>query len=237
MDEWWTYTLSDLLLFSPRTYYRMLQRHNEALWPAQILALGLGLGISGLLRGSTPWQGRIISTIVATLWAWVAWSFLRQRYATINWAAVYFAWLFAIEVLLLVWFGVIKARLRYRLGRDAAGILGTTLFMLALAFYPLLSPLAGRPWHQAEIFGIAPDPTVLGTLGLLLLVVGRPRWELLVIPILWCSITGATLWAMGSPEAPVPLLAGLVALLASAWRTSARSLSCSDGRATCRQRT
>jgi len=73
MDEWWTYTLSDLLLFSPRTYYRMLQRHNETLWPGQILTLGLGLGIMGLLRRPAAWQGRAISTIVATLWAWVAW--------------------------------------------------------------------------------------------------------------------------------------------------------------------
>ncbi len=231
MEEWWTYTFSDLLLFSPRTYYRMLERHNEAVWPVQILTLGLGLGISGLLRHSTHRQGRIISAIVAVLWAWVGWSFLQQRYATINWAATYFAWLFAIEVLLLVWIGVIKGRLRYRVNRDAAGRLGAALFILTLAFYPMLARLAGRPWHQAEIFGIAPDPTVLASLGLLLLVEERPRWQLLVIPTLWCSITGATLWAMRSPEAPLPLLTALMVVLASAWRISVKSLSCSGGRA------
>ncbi len=216
MDEWWTYTLSDFLLFSPRTYYRMLERHSEAVWPGQIVALGLGLGILGLLRRSTPRQGRIISTVVAALWAWVAWSFLWQRYATINWTASYLAWLFAIEVLLLIWIGVIRGWLIFRLSRNVAGVLGIALFILALAFYPLLAPLAGRPWQQAEIFGIAPDPTVLATLGVLLLAEGRPRWELLVPPVLWCAVGGVTLWAMGSPEAPILPLTALLVLVASA---------------------
>ncbi len=201
MDEWWTYTLSDLLLFSPRTYYRMLQRHNEALWPGQILTLGLGLGIMGLLRRPAAWQGRAISIIVAILWAWVAWSFLGRRYATINWAAGYFAWLFAAELLLLLWVGGIRGRLRYRPSRTMGGVLGFGLFALALAFYPLIAPLSGRPWQQAEVFGIFPDPTAIATVGLLLLAEGSQRWGLLIVPLLWCFIAGATLWALGSTAA------------------------------------
>jgi hypothetical protein len=216
MDEWWwTYTLSDLLMFSPRTYYRMLERHNEAVWPGQIISSVLGVGIIGLLRGSTPQQGRIVSTILAALWAWVAWSFLWKRYATINWAATYFAWLFAVEVLLFGWIGIVRGRLRWYLSRDAAGMAGIAIFVLALVLYPTLAPMAGRAWHQAEVFGVAPDPTALATLGLLLLVEGRPRWELLVVPTLWCLITGATLWAMGSPGALIPPLAALLVLIAS----------------------
>lgn len=215
MDECWTYTLSDFLLFSPRTYYRMLERHNEAVWPGQILTLGLGLGIIGLLRRPTPWQGRIIATIVAILWAWVGWSFLGKRYATINPAATYLAWLFAAQVLLLVWIGIIRGRLHFPASRDAAGMLGIALFVLALAVYPLIAPLAGRPWRQAEILGIVPDPTVLATLGLLLLTEARFPWALLAIPILWCSISSATLWAMGSPEVLILPLTALLVLVAS----------------------
>ena len=216
MDEWWTYTLSDFLLFSPRTYYRLLERHNQSVWPAHLLTAGLGLGILLLLRRPTEGRGRVISAAVATLWAWVAWSFLWQRYSTINWAATYFAWRLSLQALLLVWLGVVRKSLRYRVRRDAAGLAGTILFGLALAVYPLLAPLVGRTWQQAEVFGIVPDPTVLGTLGLLLLAEGRPRWELLVIPVLWCAVAGATLWAMGSPEAPVPPLAALAVLVVSA---------------------
>jgi hypothetical protein len=218
MPEWWSYTLSDFLLFSPRTYYRLIERHNEATWPWQIVTLGLGLALAGLLRRPAPRRGRAVSAILAVLWSWVAWAFVWQRYVPINWAASYLVWLLVIEVLLLVWIGVIRGGLNFRGPRDAAGVLGIALFILALALYPMLAPLLGRGWRQAEIFGIAPDPTVLATLGLLLLAEGPPRWGLLAAPLLWCLVSGATLWAMGSPEAWVLLPAALLALGSSAAR-------------------
>jgi len=160
MSEWWTYTLSDFLLFSPRTYYRMIEHHNEAVWPGQLATLVLGLVILGLLYRPVRERGRIISGIVAVLWAFVAGAFLWKRYATINWAATYFALVFAIEAVLLVW-------PTFRPRRDAVARLGVGLFVSSLALYPLLAPLLGRGWRQAEVFGVAPDPTALGTLGLL----------------------------------------------------------------------
>ena len=33
MSEWWTYTLSDFLLFSPRTYHRLFELHNVVMTP------------------------------------------------------------------------------------------------------------------------------------------------------------------------------------------------------------
>jgi hypothetical protein len=217
MPEWWTYSPSDFLLFSPRTYYRLIERHNEALWPAQLLTFGLGVLTGGLLRRPSAWQGRVVSGILAVLWAWVAWAFVWGRYANINWAAKYFVGLFALEVGLLVWAGVIRGGLRFRPRRDAAGVVGIVLFVSCLAGYPLLAPLMGRGWTQAEVFGIAPDPTVAATLGLLLLVEGAPRWGLLVAPVVWCVIAGATLAAMGSletwimlPAAPLGIAAAIV---------------------------
>jgi hypothetical protein len=225
MTEWWSYTLSDFLLFSPRTYYRLLERHNEAVWPAQIFTLGTGLVILGLLLRADARQGRVVSAISAILWGWIAWAFFWRRYSTINWAATYLVPLFALEALLLVWIGLIRGRLTFIVTRDAAAILGSALFILALLLYPTIAPLAGRGWHQAEIFGIAPDPTVIATLGLLLLAPGRRRWELLAVPVLWCVISGTTLWALGSPEAWVPPLAAVLALAASSWKQSKPSES------------
>jgi hypothetical protein len=33
MSEWWTYRLTSFLLFSPRTYYRTIERYNLEIWP------------------------------------------------------------------------------------------------------------------------------------------------------------------------------------------------------------
>jgi hypothetical protein len=217
MSEWWSYTFSDFLLFSPRTYYRLIERHNEAVWPVHIVTIGLGLVIAWLSRRPTARQGRIVSAILAILWSWVALAFVWKRYATINWAASYLVWLYAIEVLVLAWIGVARGRLRFGWRQDSAGILGMVLLIPSLLLYPTLAPLLGRAWRQAEVFGVAPDPTVIATIGLLLLAEGPPRWGLLAVPVLWCLVSGATLLAMGSPEAAVLLPVALLAVVASAW--------------------
>jgi Family of unknown function (DUF6064) len=198
MPEWWTYTLSDFLLFSPRTYYRMIERYNAAVWPGQLVALGLGIAIAWLLYRSGRWQRRIVSAVLALLWSWIAWAFLWKRYAAINWAATWFAWAFAIEAVLLAAVGGVRGRMSFQPKRDAGSAIGLGLFVAAVAFYPLLAPFQGRGWRQAEVFGVMPDPTVLGTLGLLLLAEGAPsRWAL-AVPVLWCIVSGATLWAIWS---------------------------------------
>lgn len=212
MPEWWTYTLSDFLMFSPRTYYRMLERHNEAVWPAQVVAIGVGLGILILVLRPAPLRGRIVSILLAAIWGWVAWAFLWARYGAINRAAALAAPAFAIEALLLIGLAVVRPHVRFAATRDAAGGLGLALFVAGVVLYPVLAPLAGRPWGQAEVFGIAPDPTAVATLGLLLLAEHRLRWVLLVVPVLWCALSSATLHAMGTREALVPGLAALLAV-------------------------
>jgi len=175
--------------------------------------LALGMIILWLLYRPAQERRRIISAVVAVLWAFVAGAFLWTRYATINWAAIYFAWLFAIEAVLLV-------RLSFRPGHDVAGTLGIGVFAFSLALYPLFAPVLGRGWRQAEVFGVAPDPTVLATLGLLL-VAERPPWWTLVVPLLWCLVSGAMLWAMGSPEAWILGLAAVLVLGARSLRSRA----------------
>jgi hypothetical protein len=59
---------------------------------------------------------------------------------------------------------------------------------------------------------VAADPTAITSVAVLALVRGRIRWLLLVVPVLWCAIAAATLWAMDAPEAVVVLAAGLLAL-------------------------
>jgi len=222
MSEWWTYTLSDFLLFSPQTYYRLFELYNAAIWPAQIVAFALGLAIWALLRRAEPPRGRLIAAILAGCWLWVAIAFHLSRYATINWVAVYFAGGFGFESALLIWTGVIRGRLEFEPGRDAIGRAGVWIFLFALLVQPLIGPLLGREWRQTEFFGIAPDLTAVATLGILSLAAGRARWELIAVPAIWCAISGATLWSMEAPDAWVTPLAGALVVALAVWKTLAR---------------
>jgi hypothetical protein len=214
MSEWWTYGPRDLLQFSARTYYRLFALYNMDWWPLQLLALALALGATVLAlvlrqRGNER-AGRAIAAILALGWLWVAWGFHWQRYASVNLAAGYFALAFALEALLLLWFGLVRGRLTpAQATRPRAGL---GLFVFALLVFPLMGPLLGRSWTQAEVFGMAPDPTALATLGVVLFAGVRPVWGLVPIPVGWCLLSGATLWAMESPDFVVVPLAALLAV-------------------------
>ncbi len=214
MSEWWTYSPHDLLMFAPRTYYRLFELHNTALWPWHLLALAAGVAILALLWRDGPHSGRIIAAVLAGALLWVAWSFLLARYATINWAARYLAILLIVEAALLMVVGTIAGRLRFA---SRGHHLGLALFVFALAVQPWLGWLFGRPLAQAEVFAVAPDPTAVAVLGLLATTQRVWKWVLLPIPVLWCAISGATLWAMGAPDAWVPPAAAALAALASLW--------------------
>jgi len=218
MSEWWTYSLSDFLLFSPRTYYRLFELYNLAIWPAQMVALGVGLAILALMLRRPPWHGRAIAAMLAACWLWVAWAYLLARYDTINWAARYFAAGFALQAVMLALSGVVRDRLAMRAPQTISGGTGLGLFVFALMGQPLIGPLLiGRPWAQAELFGIAPDPTVVAMLAVLV-AAERPLWHLLALPLAWCAISGATLWTMGSPDAPVMPAAAALAFALTGWK-------------------
>lgn len=203
MPEWWTYRLSDFLMFTPSTYYRLFERNNGALWPLQVLTLALGLVLTGV-----AWRGAgrrlVLPGLLALVWAFVAWAFHWQHYAPINLAAKWFAAAFVLEALLLAWW----AALRGATPASASGSkVGLVVALFGLGLLPLIGPLLGRSWAAIELFGIAPDPTATVTLGLLLMA-GAPAL-LLAVPLLWCVASWATLWAMDAGDAWVMLGVGL----------------------------
>jgi hypothetical protein len=210
MEDWLTYRLSDLLLFSPRTYYRLFELYNRALWPAHVVAFGAGVAILALLWRNAAVHTAALMTLSSACWLWVAWAFHLERYATINWAARYFAAAFVAQAASMLWYGIRRSRRPFdsQLGVDRIA-LGIVLF--ALCVEPLIGPLVGREWTQLETFGAAPDPTAVATLGVLATRSLRTPPYLLIVPVLWCAISGATLWAMGTADALVVPMVGILA--------------------------
>lgn len=218
MDGWSSYSLTDFLLFAPRTYYRLFALHNADLWPLHLAVLVAGAGLLVLVFADRPaWRGRVIAVLLAAAWLFVAWAWLLERYDGINFAGRWFALAFAIEGALIILFGVWGNRLRPAPRAHPAGMAGAGIFAAALALYPLLGVAFGRGLATAEVFALAPDPTAVGTLGLLL-VPARVPWLLLPIPLAWCAITGLTLWTMEAPDAFVAPIAAILVLALAAWK-------------------
>ena len=216
MSEWWTYTLADFLLFSPRTYYRLLELYNLAIWPAQLAGVAIGLAIAVLLAVDRPSRARIVAGLLGACWLWIAWAYHHERYAQINWAAPWFAAAFAIEGLLLAALGAAAGRLEFRPASRSRRRIAAGFVTIVVLAYPLFAPLAGRVWTTAEAFGAAPDPTAIVTAVAVALADTRLRWWLLVVPLLWCAVAAATLGAMHAPEAAAVAAAAVAALALAA---------------------
>ena len=216
-----TWAPQDFLLFSPRVYWRLFALENESVWPVQVPLLAAGaLLVLFLLRGLRP-SGRrpdpafglALGLALAAAWLWTGWQFVALRYGTINWAAPTLAWGFYAEGALLAALGI-SGRLDFA-GRGKRAQAGIGLLAAAVLLWPLLAPLDGRPWQEAEVLAIAPDPTAVATLALLSLA-ARSRWAALlaVVPALWLAVSALTLFTMSAWQGWAvfaALIAGLVA--------------------------
>ena len=214
MSEWWSYRPADFLMFSPRIYWRLFASINEAFWPAQPALIALGMAWLARARAQ-----RLAAGALAIASAVVAWAFLWQRFTPINWPAQYFALAFALQA-------VVLATLAVGGGSHTTDFLwrrrtGIALIAWALLGHPLLAPAFGRPWSQAEVFGLAPDPTAIATLGWLLGVEARGAARIALrialhiarlLAALWLAAAAAMLAVMGSWQAIVPFAA-----LAASW--------------------
>lgn len=196
MSEWWTYTLSDFLMYAPRTYWRLVELYNRDFWPLHLPVLAAGLAALWLAASRRSQGFRWIACGLAAVWLWVGWAFLWQRYVSINWASQYLAAAFAVQAALLLAAAWVCSKATAWPGVSARSV--GWLLATAGLLYPLLGLALGRPWVQAEALGMAPEPTALFTLGLLLLS-GQPasyagRVLLFSIPLLCLLLGAATGW-------------------------------------------
>jgi hypothetical protein len=214
MSEWLTYSPSNFLMFSARVYYRLFALYNREVWPAQLLAIGLGFALLYLLLRGGEAGRRLVLIVLGALWIWVAWGFLWQHFATINWPVAYVAPVFALQGLALVGVGAARGGpgSAPAAGRNRADIAALALFAASIVLYPLIAPLMGRSLAPAEIFGLAPDPTALATLAALATMRRGIRWPLMIVPCLWCASSTMTLGVMGAADFFVPLVGALAAV-------------------------
>lgn len=183
-------TLSRLVPFTRDVFLGALERYNEAIWPTQIAAyLLVLLALWSALRPFAG-SGRLIAAVVAAAWIWTGVAYYMLHQAQINWAGWALGFVFVLQGLAFIVTGVIRGRLDFRFTGDSTGWAGLVLIGVAAILYPLIGVGSDQGWPRMPLVGVAPGPTLVWTLGMLLLAVPRVPWHLLLIPLLW-SITGA----------------------------------------------
>lgn len=198
-----------MLPFTHLQFLDVFAAYNLAVWPAPVVAYGLGLAIcAALTRPRGAAAGSVVAGGLALMWAWTGIAYHLLHFSRINPAAVGFGAAFAVEGVLLAFAGW-QRRLRFAPVGAARSWLGWALVVYAMALYPLLGWVTGGRYPAVPLFGITPCPVTIFTLGVFALASPRAPWWLLAIPVLWSLIGGTAAWLLHVPQDWVLLFSGL----------------------------
>ena len=203
--------------FSVVTFFDVFARYNEAIWPLQTFAYLAGLLVLAVLFRTSRLSTIIIISALAAMWAINGIGYHWIFFTEINPVAPVFAALFVVQAVLLLAAPWLFSDLAFAVSRDARSLVGLAMIAFATLIYPAWGAFAGHSYPATPLFGVAPCPTTIFTVGVLLLGNWRAvRW-LLIIPAIWSLIGGSAAILLRVPQ-DAGLLASLTIILALAIR-------------------
>jgi hypothetical protein len=138
-------------------------------------------------------------------------------FAQINPAAYVFGALFILESILLIYYGILRKKMKLVYNKDLFSYSGITLIFFAIAIYPLIGFFFGHIYPASPTFGL-PCPTTIFTFGILLFNKGKLPFGLIVIPVIWSLIGFAAALKLGIYEDTGLLIAGIVTVILAFYR-------------------
>lgn len=187
---------------------------TRAIWPAQIVAYGLGL----LVVWALLWKARRASLIacgtLALFWVWNGVSYHLLHFSRVNAAAVLFGALFIVQGGIFAAMALRGEDLPLQDSRRWRRRLGNVMIIYAAVIYSSIGWLAGHRWPGAPVFGVAPCPTAIFTIGELLTSGWLLSPWLVAGPFVWALIGSSAAILLGVIE-DLGLVAAAVALAAA----------------------
>lgn len=191
--------------------------YNAAIWPAQVVGAVLGFVAVTALWFDRRRSSCLILATLALMWLWMAIGYHLLFFSEINPGAVIFAAFFGLQAALLVACALVSPPLSFQPKYDLRSVTGFAAIGYALLIYPALGVWAGHGFMAGPMFGVAPCPTTIFTIGMLILARGRWVAMLSIIPLLWSVVGLAAAIQLDMTEdlgLPVAGLALLIVLVA-----------------------
>ncbi|SFP97486.1 DUF6064 family protein [Tranquillimonas alkanivorans] len=210
------------LPFTQDAFFAVFGGYNQVVWPLIPLFYVLATASVAMLFRPSRGAALFIPSTLAAMWAvngvGYHWMFFRE----INPAAALFAAVFVVQAMGLI---VLPARipsLRFAAGTEARPAIGLLLILFATVLYPLWGWTAGHGWPEMPAFGVAPCPTTIFTIGILLTGTWRVvRW-LLIVPGLWAVVGGSAAIFLGVPQDSTLIVALVLLILFTVGLASGR---------------
>lgn len=198
-----------LLPFTPDQFLAVFSAYNLAVWPAQLIAYLLGLGMVLVLLRPKRQSPRTVGVGLGLMWVWTGIAYHAMFFVQINQAANAFATVFVVQGLLFVHAALVRSDLRFSWENGPRAWLGWALIVYSALIYPLIG-VVGHGYPALPMFGITPCPVTLFSFGVLLLAQGPVPRRLLVIPLLWALVGGSAAFLLAVPQDWPLLVSGLL---------------------------
>jgi hypothetical protein len=201
-----------MLPFTREQFVAVFADYNPGVWPAQMLAYLLGLGIVILLFRRSRAGDRAIGAALAAMWAWTGIAYHWFYFSTINKAALVFGALFVLQGMILFFGAVLRDHLKFGSHTGQTARLGWALVVYAAVLYPLIGSWTAHQYSEIPTFGITPCPVTLFTFGLLMLTTAQVSPWFFVIPFVWSLIGGSAAFLLNVPQDWPLMASGFIAI-------------------------
>jgi len=178
-------------------FFNTLQTYNETFVPMFIITFALGVIAVFLAFRKSKHSDKFTAAILGFLWLWSGLVFFVLFFGSVDFAifglrlpGIWYVSgiLFVAQGILIVLFGVIKSSLSFRFGQDRHGFVGALLVVYAMVIYPIVGFLTGFVYPRYPVFGIAPCPLTIFTLGLLQWLDKKTSILVAIIPLIWAVL-------------------------------------------------
>ena len=190
-------------------FFSTLQSYNETFWPMTIITFLLGILIVYLVVRKSENSSKIISALLSFLWIWSGIVFFVIYYGPMDveflgltMPGVWYLGgiLFLIQGFLFLFFGVVKSSSSFKFSRDMSSVVGALMIVYAMVIYPIIGFLSGYGYPRYPIFGTAPCPLTIFSIGLLQWSDRKIPLVIVVIPFIWAlmgimPVLALNIWA------------------------------------------
>jgi len=179
---------------SAEEFFALVELYNVTYWPVQVVTFLAGVSAVVLTMTRAAYSDRAISAILASLWLWSGIVFLMVFFRDLTptlfgFAVPGFAYvsgaLFVIQGILFLHFGVIRGDLSYGSEGGPYATIGFAAIVYAMIVYPIIGYVTGHPLPGYPLFGSAPCPVAIYTVGMLMLTNRRMPQIVPIIPLVW----------------------------------------------------
>lgn len=185
-----------------------LESYNLAIWPMQVLAYLVGLVAIYSALKTTSYSNSVASGILSFLWIWTGIVFCIFYWGPIYPLGYPFGAFFIVQGLLFLTMAI-RPRISFRIELNTHSIIGVLFVVYAMFGYPIVGHFLGHIYPRALPFGLAPCPTAVFTVGLLMMTDKRVPRYILAIPTFW-TLSGIVPVSMGVLEDIGLVAAGLI---------------------------